>query len=236
MSTQPGNPHFRILPSILSADFGKLVEEARQVDLTEIEFLHVDVMDGHFVPNLTFGPRIVQSLRQHTRFKLDVHLMIENVERQLPWFIEAEPDILTVHVEAAPHLHRILTRIKDSGIKAGVALNPATPLETVRWVLDVADLVLVMSVNPGFGGQRFIPFTLEKIKELNRWKSERNGSFIIEVDGGVGADNIGAIYLAGAEFLVAGNAIFGKPNRQRAIRDLIRAVEEADRKTGLMEI
>ncbi len=236
MSTQLPSNNFRILPSILSADFGKLVEEARQVDIAEIEYLHVDVMDGHFVPNLTFGPRIVESLKKHTRFKLDVHLMIEQLERQLPWFLEVQPDILTVHVEAVTHLHRAVRQIRESGIQAGVALNPATSLEAVRWVLEEVDLVLIMSVNPGFGGQQFIPASLEKIKELNRWKIEQKAHFVIEVDGGIAPDNIGAVYLAGAEYLVAGNAVFGQKDRPKAVKDLIHAVQEAQRKLGLMEI
>ncbi len=221
---------FQILPSILAADHGRFVEEAQTVDIPEIEYLHIDVMDGHFVPNITFGPQVVASLKKHTRFRLDVHLMIENVDRYTPAFAEAGADIITIHQEAGPHLHRSLALIRDCRARAGVALNPATPLESIRWVLDAVDLVLIMSVNPGFGGQKFIPAALQKIAELRAIKEREKLSFIIEVDGGVDAKTAPQVWSAGAEFLVAGSAVFGKTDRPGAAREIIAAVERAQQR------
>ncbi len=217
---------YKIVPSILSADHGKLVEEALQVHLPGIDHLHVDIMDGHFVPNLTFGPQVVASLKQHTPFRLDVHLMIEAVDDYIPQFAAAGADILTIHQEATPHLHRSLHLIREQGIKAGVSLNPATPLETLHWVLTEVDLVLIMSVDPGFGGQKFIRATLEKIRRLVQWRKERRLKFIIEVDGGITEQTAPLAYEAGAEYLVAGNAVFGHPDRVAAVHRIQRAIDE----------
>lgn len=216
---------FKILPSILAADHGKFIEEAKTVDLPEIEFIHVDVMDGHFVPNITFGPKVVASLKKHTRFKLDVHLMIENVDDFIPQFAKAGADIITIHQEACRHLNRSLSLIRQHNAKAGVTINPATPLESISWVLDRVDLVLIMSVNPGFGGQSFIESSVKKIRQLSRMRAEGNHDFIIEVDGGIDSQTAPLVCDAGAEYLVAGNAIFGQPDRAAAIRKIIQSLE-----------
>lgn len=216
---------YKILPSILSADHGKFIEEAQKVDLPEIEYLHVDIMDGHFVPNITIGPKVVESLKKNTRFKLDVHLMIENADEYIPRFADAGADIITVHQEATCHLNRSLNLIRQSGAKVGVTVNPATPLETLKWSLDVVDLVLIMSVNPGFGGQRFIESSIEKIRQLMQMKRNHSHSFIIEVDGGMDHKTAPSAYQAGAEYFVAGSAIFGQPDRPAAIKRIIQAIE-----------
>ena len=216
---------FKILPSILSADHGKFIEEAKEVDIPEIDFLHVDVMDGHFVPNITFGPKIVASLKKHTRFKLDVHLMIENVDDYIPQFADAGADIITIHQEATRHLDRSLSLIRQSSSKVGVTINPATPVETLEWVLDSVDLVLIMSVNPGFGGQSFIESSVLKIQRLAEMKHKANHKFIIEVDGGIDYETAPKTYGAGAEYFVAGNAIFGQSDRPAAVRKIIQSIE-----------
>jgi ribulose-phosphate 3-epimerase len=223
---------FKILPSILSADHGKFIEEAKTVDLPEIEYLHVDVMDGHFVPNITFGPKVVASLKKHTRFKLDVHLMIENVDDFVPQFAKAGADIITIHQEASRHLNRSLNLIRQHNAKAGVTINPATPLESIRWVLDVVDLVLIMSVNPGFGGQSFIESSVERIRQLARMRQEGNQDFIIEVDGGIDHQTAPKASEAGAEYFVAGNAIFGESDRPAAIRKIIQSIEARQKQKG----
>jgi ribulose-phosphate 3-epimerase len=217
---------YKILPSILAADHGRFIEEAGSVDLPEIEYLHLDIMDGHFVPNITFGPKVVKSLKQHTRFRLDVHLMIENVDFYIPHFAEAGAHRITIHQEASLHLQRSLTLIRDHGSKAGVALNPATPLEMLQWVLEDVDLVLIMSVNPGFGGQEFIKSSLKKIRNLREMKLKHGYSFIVEVDGGIDDTTAPRVYDAGAEYLVAGNAIFGQKNRAQAIHRMIASIED----------
>ena len=221
---------FKILPSILSADHGKFVTEAKEVDIPEIEYLHIDVMDGHFVPNITFGPKVVSSLKKHTRFKLDVHLMIENVDDYIPEFAEAGANIITIHQEATRHLDRSLNLIRESGSKVGVTINPATPVETLQWVLDSVDLVLIMSVNPGFGGQSFIESSVQKIRQLAEMKQKGNHKFIIEVDGGIDHQTAPLTYQAGAEYFVAGNAIFGQTDRPAAIRKIIQSIEAERRK------
>ncbi len=198
----------RIAPSILSADFARLADEVARVEAGGADLLHVDVMDGHFVPNLTVGPPIVEALRKVTKLPLDVHLMITNADAYIKEFADAGADYLTVHVEACPHLHRTVQAIKERGVKAGVTLNPATPLGSVEAILPDADLLLIMSVNPGFGGQSFIPSSLQKISQA-RAMIERVGSrALLEVDGGVKVENAAQIVAAGADILVSGSAIF----------------------------
>ncbi|RFB05799.1 ribulose-phosphate 3-epimerase [Parvularcula marina] len=197
-----------ISPSILSADFAQLGEEVRRIDAAGADFIHVDVMDGHFVPNLTIGPGVVKALRPHTKKPFDVHLMIAPADPYIAAFAEAGADYLTVHPEAGPHLHRTLQMIRDKGVKPGVALNPATPLEAVEPVLDMIDLILVMSVNPGFGGQAFLPVQLPRIERLRQMIAAKGRDILIEVDGGVTPDNAASILKAGADALVAGTAVF----------------------------
>ncbi len=216
----------KLLPSILAADHGRFVKEANTVDLPQIDMLHVDVMDGHFVPNITFGPGVVSSLKRHTRFSLDVHLMIETVDVYIPRFAEAGADIITIHQEANAHLQRSLQLIRECGAKAGIALNPATSLETIKWIYDDLDLVLIMSVNPGFGGQKFIPSSVEKIEALRKDRDQLGYSFIIEVDGGIDKETAPLVFDAGASYLVAGSSIFGKPDRKGAIHDILKAIDK----------
>jgi len=198
----------RIAPSILSADFARLGEELRAVTAAGADYIHVDVMDGHFVPNLTIGPVVVKALRPHSALPFDVHLMIAPVDPYIPDFAKAGADIITVHAEAGPHLHRSLQLVKHQGKKAGVSLNPATPISAIEHVWDDIDLVLVMSVNPGFGGQSFISSQLEKIAELRR-RIDRTGRPIeLEVDGGINAETAPQVVAAGADVLVAGTATF----------------------------
>jgi len=198
----------RIAPSILSADFARLGEEVEAVTAAGADYVHVDVMDGHFVPNITVGPAVVKALRRHSRLPFDVHLMIAPVDPYIPQFAEAGADIITVHPEAGPHLHRTIQLIKALGRKAGVSLNPATPIEALDNVLDLVDLVLVMSVNPGFGGQSFIPAALGKIRAARARIDAAGRPIDLEVDGGVTAENAGDIIAAGADVLVAGTASF----------------------------
>ncbi len=198
----------KIAPSILSADFSRLGEDIQAVDRAGADYIHVDVMDGHFVPNITIGPLVVEALRKVTAKPLDVHLMIENPDLYIAEFAKAGADIITVHQEAVSHLHRTVQLIKSLGKKAGVSLNPATPVETLDVILDELDLVLVMSVNPGFGGQAFIPSALDKIRALRQRITQRGLATEIEVDGGVKIDNIRQVVAAGADVLVAGSAVF----------------------------
>ena len=198
----------KISPSILSADFSRLGEDVQAVDRAGADYIHIDVMDGHFVPNITIGPLVVDALRKVTDKPLDVHLMIENPDLYIADFAKAGADIITVHQEAVPHLHRTVQLIKSLGKKAGVSLNPATPVETLDVILDELDLVLIMSVNPGFGGQSFIPSALDKIRALRQRITERGLSTELEVDGGVKIDNIREVVAAGADVLVAGSAVF----------------------------
>lgn len=197
-----------IAPSILSADFARLAEEVARVEAAGADWLHVDVMDGHFVPNLTVGPPIVEALRKATKLPLDVHLMMTNPDAFIPEFAEAGATYLTVHVEACPHLHRTVQSIKERGVKAGVTLNPATSLATVEEILGEADLLLIMSVNPGFGGQQFIPSVLDKVARARQLIDQGGSGALLEVDGGVKVDNAGRIIEAGADVLVSGSAIF----------------------------
>ena len=210
----------KIAPSILSADFSCLGEEVRAVDRAGADYIHVDVMDGHFVPNITIGPLVVAALRKVTGKPLDIHLMIENPDRYIPDFASAGADIITVHQEAVPHLHRTVQQIKSLGKRAGVSLNPATPVETLDVILDDLDLVLIMSVNPGFGGQTFIPSALDKIRVLRQRITQRGLATELQVDGGVKLDNIRDVAAAGADVLVAGSAVFGTDNYAATITAL----------------
>lgn len=210
----------KIAPSILAADFARLGDEVAQVEAAGADLLHVDVMDGHFVPNLTIGPPVIKALDGVTRLPLDVHLMVHEPDALLPAFIDAGSDNLTVHVEACRHLHRTIQIIKDAGVRASVVLNPATPLHVLDEILPELHMVLLMSVNPGFGGQRFIPSTLDKIRALKQQITARGLQVAIEVDGGVNPSNARAICDAGADVLVAGTAIFGQPDYGAAIRAL----------------
>lgn len=208
----------KIAPSILSADFARLGEEIKDVEKGGADYIHVDVMDGHFVPNITIGPLIVEAIRPITSLTLDVHLMIEQPDRYIPEFAKAGADIITVHVEACPHLHRTIQLIKSFGIKAGVVLNPHTPVSTIQHVLEDIDMVLLMTVNPGFGGQSFIHAVLPKIQEVSRMVRERGLTVDIEVDGGVNAETARLCVEAGANVLVAGSAIYNEKDRAQAIR------------------
>ena len=210
----------KIAPSILAADFARLGEEIAAVEAAGADLLHVDVMDGHFVPNLTIGPPVIKAIKAVAKLPLDVHLMVEQPDALLPDFIDAGSDNLTVHVEACRHLHRTIQSIKDAGVRASVVLNPATSLHALDEILPEVDMVLLMSVNPGFGGQRFLPATLDKIRTLRAQIEERQLPVAIEVDGGVKADNAADICAAGADVLVAGTAIFGQPDYGAAIREL----------------
>jgi len=210
----------KIAPSILAADFSQLAEEVKEVERLGVDYLHIDVMDGHFVPNITLGPDLIKCLRPHSQLPFDVHLMIENPDQYLKAFIDAGADIITVHVEACPHLHRTLQVIKQSGVQCGVVLNPHTPLEFIKHVLREVDWVLIMTVNPGFGGQSFIKDCLTKIKTLVKWRQEHKLNFIIEVDGGVNQQTARLCEQAGVDVVVAGSAIFKAKNRQQAIADI----------------
>ncbi|HRR42667.1 MAG TPA: ribulose-phosphate 3-epimerase [Syntrophales bacterium] len=200
---------FRIAPSILSADFGRLGEEIRAVEAAGADLIHIDVMDGHFVPNLTIGPAVVASLRKVTTIPFDVHLMIESPERYIDAFAGAGSDIITVHVEASPHLHRTVTSIREKGKKAGVSLNPATPLSAVEQILPDVDLLLVMTVNPGFGGQKFIEGMIGKIRKAKDLVRALNPAALLEVDGGITLENIRSVREAGTDIVVAGASVFG---------------------------
>ena len=220
----------KIAPSILAADFSKLADEVREVEAAGAELIHIDVMDGHFVPNITMGPIVVEALRPITKLPLDVHLMISNPDAYIEQFAKAGADYITVHVEACPHLHRTLQFIKSLGVKSGVVLNPHTPIETIQHVLEEVDMVLFMTVNPGFGGQKFIHSVLPKVKQLSDIIRERNLSIEIEIDGGVNEETIIPCVEAGATILVAGSAVFNAPDRAAALQRIKLAGEGALRK------
>ena len=197
-----------LAPSVLSADFSKLGDEVRLVSEAGAEYIHLDVMDGMFVPNITFGAPVIKKIRPYSDKIFDVHLMIEDPGRYVRDFADAGADIISIHAEACTHLDRNLNQIHDLGLKAGVVLNPATPLSAIEWVLDLADIVMLMTVNPGFGNQKFIPYSVNKLKELKKMITERNSSTLIELDGGVTLDNCAMLMEAGADILVAGSAVF----------------------------
>jgi len=217
----------QILPSIFAADFTRLGEDVRRVESAGIQMLHVDVMDGHFVPNFTVGTPITESLSRFTHVKLDHHLMIEDPDTFAPIFIKAGADCVSVHYEVCRNLDRTLHMIQDHGAKAGVVINPATSVRLLENVLDVADYVLVMSVNPGYGGQKFIPNTLSKVRDLARVRAERNLGFAIEIDGGVGPENIAEVAKAGVDWAVVGTHVFRAADPALAIRDMLKTAEEA---------
>ncbi|MBI5968876.1 MAG: ribulose-phosphate 3-epimerase [Deltaproteobacteria bacterium] len=216
----------KISPSILSADFTQLGEEVKAVEKAGADYIHVDVMDGHFVPNITVGPPIVEALHTVTSLPLDVHLMIQNPDDFLEAFIEAGANILTVHVEAAVHLHRTMMEIKKRGARAGISLNPATPLCFIEPVLEYADLALVMAVNPGFSGQEFIPAVVAKIEQLRQMIDKKGFSLEVEVDGGIKIENIGLVAKAGADVFVSGSGIFKTPNYQKTIAEMRQQIEK----------
>jgi ribulose-phosphate 3-epimerase len=216
-----------LAPSILSADFARLAEEVRAASEGGGSVIHVDIMDGHFVPNLTIGPAVVRSLRKATKLPLDCHLMIENPDQFIADFAEAGADWISVHQEACRHLNRTLHLIKSHDCLSGVVINPATPVDTLAEVLDMVDYVLVMSVNPGFGGQKFIPSTLHKLRELAEIRGQQRQNFRIEVDGGISLDTVADVVRAGAEILVAGNAVFGGGDPRKNAQALLKAATEA---------
>ena len=200
----------KLAPSILSADFARLLEDVKKVEKAGCEYLHIDVMDGHFVPNITIGPLVVKSLRKDVNMVFDTHLMIENPDNYIKDFVDAGSDIIVVHQEACKHLHRTIQNIKSYGVKAGVSLNPATPIESIKHVLNEIDMVLIMTVNPGFGGQSFIEDMIPKIKELKALIDEKGLNIDIQVDGGIKPDNVKKVVEAGANVVVAGSAIFNE--------------------------
>ncbi|KPJ48398.1 MAG: ribulose phosphate epimerase [candidate division Zixibacteria bacterium DG_27] len=209
-----------VAPSLLSCDFSRLKEEVETVEAAGADWIHLDVMDGHFVPNITFGPGLVEAVRRCTKLPLDVHLMIDNPDDYLERFIQAGADWLTIHQEIAPHLHRTLARIRELGVKAGVSVNPSTPFSTVIPVMEMADLLLIMTVNPGFGGQKFIPSVLAKIREARAHIESRKLNTKIEVDGGIGPETSPLVKEAGAEVLVAGASIFKSGDYRKTIEQI----------------
>ncbi|WP_277584123.1 ribulose-phosphate 3-epimerase [Psychrobacillus antarcticus] len=213
----------KIAPSILAANFSKLGEEVIEVEKAGAELIHIDVMDGHFVPNITMGPIVVEALRPLTKLPLDVHLMIENADQYIESFATAGADYITVHVEACPHLHRTIQLIRSFGVKPGVVLNPHTPIETIQHVLEDIDMVLFMTVNPGFGGQKFIHSVVPKVKQLSDIIKQRNLSIEIEIDGGINEETIKPCVEAGATIFVAGSAIYNAPDKAKALQ----AIKEA---------
>lgn len=216
-----------IIPSILSADFARLGEEIARVEAAGVRMLHLDVMDGHFVPNLTIGPPVIESIRKVTALTLDVHLMIERPEQHIASFIAAGANQVSVHQETCPHLDRTLRYIRQQGAAAGVVLNPATPLEAIDYVLELADYVLLMTVNPGFGGQSFIPYSLRKIRELAERRERRRLSFPIEIDGGVTKENLMEVVRAGADWIVTGSSVFHSADPTATVAEMMRVANQA---------
>jgi ribulose-phosphate 3-epimerase len=220
MQPIPGDIMKLIAPSILSADFTRLADEIRAVEAAGADWIHADIMDGHFVPNISFGPMLVQAVRRTTRLPIDVHLMISEPDRYIAEFAKAGATYISVHVETCIHLNRTIQLIRDAGVRPGVVLNPGTPVESLRWIIEYVDLILVMSVNPGFGGQAFIPNSLDKIRALRELIAERGLKTLIEIDGGVSDQTIAAIAAAGADVFVAGSAIFGSRDYSATINSL----------------
>jgi ribulose-phosphate 3-epimerase len=218
----------QILPSLLAADFARLGDQIRLVESAGVETLHVDIMDGHFVPNLTLGPPVTESIRKVTNLKLDHHLMIEDPDTFAPIFIRAGATSVSVHYEACRHLNRTLNLIREEGALAGVVINPATTTSLLEDVLEIVDYVLVMSVNPGFGGQSFISHSLEKVRQLDRYRRQRDLLFAIEIDGGVSAGNLADVVRAGVDWVVAGTSVFGTPDPAAAVREMQQIAAEAE--------
>lgn len=209
----------KMAPSILSADFARLLEDVKKVERAGCEYLHIDVMDGHFVPNITLGPAIVKSLRKDVNMVFDAHLMIENSDNYIKDFVDAGCDMIVVHEEACTHLHRTIQNIKSFNVKAGVALNPATPIENIKYILNDIDMVLIMTVNPGFGGQSFIGTMIDKIKELKALIDEKGLDVDIQVDGGIKPSNVNEVVKAGANVIVAGSAIFNSDDIEATVKE-----------------
>ncbi|WP_175988914.1 ribulose-phosphate 3-epimerase [Bacillus sp. Marseille-Q1617] len=216
----------KIAPSILSANFAELGKEIKDVENGGADYIHIDVMDGHFVPNITMGPMVVKAIRPLTELPLDVHLMIANPDQYIEAFADAGADYITVHVEAAPHLHRTIQLIKSKGVKAGVVLNPATPADWIKPILEDIDMVLLMTVNPGFGGQSFIPSVVPKIKQIRSWAEVMNPALEIEVDGGINPETAAVCADAGADVFVAGSAIYNRSDRGAAIQELRKSLSK----------
>jgi ribulose-phosphate 3-epimerase len=217
-----------IAPSILSADFTRIEEAVKLVESSGADLVHVDIMDGHYVPNLTFGPRLVSLLKKKTALPLDVHLMVDNPNDVIPWFIEAGADWISIHIEASKHLHRDVSLIREAGRTAGLALNPATPLHTLNDIIKEIDFVLLMCVNPGRGSQPFIESSHEKIRSLRRWMKEHELKALLEIDGGVNLRNIQSLAKDGAQVFVAGNAVFNHPDPREAVRQMKETAREVD--------